>query len=215
MGLAESNVIPSWQQDITPMVLAEIVSKTNSVVVWKRPVDSLIERYFAASFSSLGLGVRSVFTMDTLKQGLSDALPDGEGKTEAIDDIFLLADMLTCLFDCDSVGVRLVPLGSAMCPNFHTDKIPVRLVNTYLGAGTEWLPSEYVQKDPAEATSKSTLKLVNKGIYRVDAVQQLNAFDVALLKGAAWPKQEHMATIHRSCAVNEGEQRVLLTLDPV
>ena len=48
---------------------------------------------------------------------------------------------LTLLFDCDSVGVRLVPLSSAMCPSSCGQ---YSLVGEYIWAGTEWLPKESV-----------------------------------------------------------------------
>ena len=134
------------------MKLALIEPKKGiSVAVWTRPEVPLVTQYYVDVFKSLGMGIRGVFSLTSLKEEIAKLLPDGRnnaGKQAAIDDIYLLSDMLTTLFDCDSVGVRLVPLSSAMCPSFHVDNIPVRLVNTYLGEGTEWLPKESVVTRP-------------------------------------------------------------------
>ncbi|WP_408011889.1 DUF1826 domain-containing protein [Saccharobesus litoralis] len=78
--------------------------------------------------------------------------------------LLLLSDMLTCLFGCNSVGLRLAPLSSAMCPSFHKDNIPVRLVNTYLGQGTEWLPLESVYPLPPQ-NMQVQLSKTNFGHY--------------------------------------------------
>ncbi len=37
------------------------------------------------------------------------------------------------------VGLRLRVLDKAMCPRFHVDHVPVRLITTYAGVGSEWL----------------------------------------------------------------------------
>lgn len=215
MALPKLTSTPSWCADTSPLILSEIVSEYTSTAVWQRESNTVISDYFASVFRYMGLGIKTVFAMDSLKQGLNDALPDGEGKEQVIEDIYLLSDMLTCLFDCNDVGLRLAPLSSAMCPNFHVDKIPVRLVTTYLGNGTEWLPIENLYEQPNSDAFNKTPKALNKGYYNINEVRQINGFDVALLKGSAWPGHEHMAAVHRSCALAENEKRVLLTLDPI
>lgn len=154
------------------------------------------------------MGIRSVFSMDSLKDGLQEALPEGAGKDTAVDDIYLLSDMLTCLINCNDVGLRIEPLSRTICPKLHTDNIPLRLVNTYLGAGTQWLPRESIGKPSATQS-------LDKYPYGEEAIQQMNRFDVGLLKGSAWEKYEHMAAEHRSCQLQENQKRVLLTLDPM
>ena len=205
----------SWEAGASPVSLGEIVSAEKSVAVWQRQVDKTIATYFENTFESLGLGIRSVFSMASLKSNLNELLPEADGKTAAINDIYLLADMLTCLFDCDGVGLRLAPLCEAMCPKLHVDKIAVRMVSTYLGEGTEWLPNEKIVPAAQAGTGKVVKTAVHQGYYNSKDIKQLNAFDVALLKGSAWGDNESMSAIHRSCQVPSNSKRVLLTLDPV
>ena len=204
------------------MVLGDIFEKKVSVAVWTRPEVSLVSQYYDDSFKSLGMGIRGVFSLTSLKEEIAKLLPDGKssaGKQAAIDDIYLLSDMLTTLFDCDSVGVRLVPLSSAMCPSFHVDNIPVRLVNTYLGEGTEWLPIESVVTSPMIGLGGKNAQGLSKNRlgqrYQESSVKQMSAFDVGLLKGKSWQGHEEFAAVHRSCKVQPNTQRVLLTLDPM
>ncbi len=205
----------SLHADTSPMALSEIISADKSIAVWNRTADDTIEKYYAGIFNTLGLGVRGVYPIEDMTRLLEDSLPEHEGKEEAVSDIFLLADMLTCLFDCNTVGLRLVPLNSAMCPEFHIDNIPVRLLCTYLGSGTELLPQEALHTSPQDKTTSDFSKTNFGKFYRTHNIQQLNPFDVALLKGSAWPEQENMAAVHRSCKLAPNEQRVLLSLDPM
>ncbi|MBT3133536.1 DUF1826 domain-containing protein [Alteromonas sp. ALT199] len=212
----------SWRSSVDAMVLGDIFDEGISVAVWNRPEAPLISQYYSEVFKSLGMGIRGVFSMASLREEIATLLPNAQsnvGKQAAIDDIYLLSDMLTTLFDCDSVGVRLVPLSSAMCPSFHVDNIPVRLVNTYLGEGTEWLPIESVVTSPMIGLGGENAHGLSKNrlgqCYQESSVRQMNAFDVGLLKGKSWQGHEEFAAVHRSCRVQPNTQRVLLTLDPM
>lgn len=217
---AFSSNVPSWCSDTSPMVLSNIFREDMSVSIWKREPNKTISNYFEQVFDGLGIGVRQVFSMSSLREGLTELLPEGEGRTQTIDDIYLLADMLTCLFNCDSVGLRLAPLSKAMCPKFHTDNIPVRLVNTFLGSGTEWLPREVLCTErmgpKSDGIESNAMGKTRSGLYYAKRdIHQLDAFHVGLLKGSAWEEQENMAALHRSCDVDVNLKRVLLTLDPM
>lgn len=204
----------SWRQGSDHMILTDIFQSTVSVAIWQRESNLLVEEYFRSCFNELRNGVRQVFSVTRIKSGLAEELPEHHGKQQAIEDIYLLADMLTCLFNCEAVGLRLAPLNKAMCPKLHTDNIPVRLVSTYLGSGTQWLPREALTEQPFTSL-REHLKVVEQNSIEEEAIQQMSAFDVGLLKGSAWDEQENMAAIHRSCAVANDEQRVVLTLDPM
>jgi hypothetical protein len=205
----------SWAMDSSPMVLGDIFSPEHSVAIWQRSIDSDISHYFANCFDDLGLGIRGVFTIENLKVELAKLLPNHSYKERALEDVFLLSDMLTCLFGCDSVGLRIAPLSKAMCPKLHTDNIPVRLVSTYLGPGTQWLPLEVLEEEQLAPADTKSLGQYKGRYYQESHIQQLNSFDVALLKGSAWENQEHMAAVHRSCPISENDKRVLLSLDPM
>ena len=43
------------------------------------------------------------------------------------------------LMGCDQVGIRLETLSAPMCPRFHVDHVPCRMLITLSGAGTEWI----------------------------------------------------------------------------
>jgi len=214
MQLSAESLRLSYQVSTDPMILSDIFHSSVSIAVWKRQIAPLVERYYEDVKGDLVLGIRHVLHIDSLKQSLNDLLPDGAGKTEAIDDLYLLSDMLTCLFDCQSVGLRLAMVKEAMCPRFHVDNIPVRLITTYLGPGTECLQNEFA--DVSKLGRGAQGKPDNQsGLYSQNsAIKQLSTFDVALLKGSAWG-EDHLPAIHRSCQLQPHQNRIVMTLDPV
>ena len=110
-----------------------------------------------------------------------------------------------CLIEARRVGLRLRVLDKAMCPRFHVDHVPLRLITTYAGAGSEWLredamPRHRLGEPAAEPTD-------------VREIGRLHAGEVALFKGEKWQGNEGAGIIHRSPQVEPGERRLILTLD--
>jgi hypothetical protein len=61
-------------------------------------------------------------------------------------DVVGLLRLFCDLFEAEAVGLRLRTLDRPMCPRFHTDFVPARLICTYGGPGTEWLPEFAVDR---------------------------------------------------------------------
>lgn len=91
--------------------------------------------------------------------------------------------MFCYLFDLKQTGLRLAALDNAMCPKFHVDKIPCRLVTTYHGVATQWLPHHVADRSKLGSGSNG-LPDDETGLHpHQKHIQQLNDGDVALLKG--------------------------------
>lgn len=147
---------------------------------------------------------------DDLRADLLKRLSAPQAAEALVEDIQLLAEAMAYLFDTDTVGIRLRLLDAAMCPRFHVDNLPVRLVTTYHGPGSEWLPEAATNRSGLGAPSTDKPEIVRDP----DAIQQLEVGDLALLKGSGWEGNEHRALVHRSPALTEGQKRLLLTIDP-
>ncbi len=147
---------------------------------------------------------------DDLRADLLKRLPAPEAAEALMEDVQLLAEAMAYLFDTETVGIRLRLLDAAMCPRFHVDNLPVRLVTTYHGPGSEWLPEAAVNREGLGAPSTDKPEIIRDS----DAIQQLEVGDLALLKGSGWEGNEHRALVHRSPALAEGQKRLLLTIDP-
>ncbi|SEA81604.1 DUF1826 domain-containing protein [Alkalimonas amylolytica] len=163
-----------------------------NLAVWQRALAPAIDSYCKRLLDQLSLPLQRMLPIQDIADALTEALPAGDGKTDFIGDIQLLADIFACLMDCPQLGLRLRVLDKPMCPKFHTDHLLCRLVCTYSGPATEWHGGL---------------------IARPETTMQLQTADVALLKGSGWDGSQCHAISHRSPA--SSGKRLLLTLDPV
>lgn len=123
-------------------------------------------------------------------------------------DVWLLADRFARLSECEELKIFLGFVRTDMCRRFHADVNVQRLLCTYSGAGTLWVPHAALN---AEALREGT----NDEIVRSPKeVQQAKEGEVLILKGALHPRSELGAACHRSPGLtSEGEKRLLLRID--
>ena len=93
---------------------------------------------------------------------------------------------------------------------FSVDHVVCRMICTYLGPGTEWLPEAQVNRNAFDQPSGSADKCNNE-----TSIQRLGEGSVALLKGERWPGNEGRGLVHRSPAASADQPRLVVTLDPV
>lgn len=180
----------------SPQVLTEVLQDGVNLAVWQRQLPVHVAD-FAQVLLSLGQPLAESLTLELQPdddapalRGLAAAYADLQGYEGFICDVRWLVGAYACLLDARRVGLRLRALEGAMCPRFHVDHVPARLICTYAGPGSEWLTAP-------------------------DAVQveQLSTGDVAVLKGERWLGNEGQGLVHRSPAVPAGQRRLMLTLD--
>jgi hypothetical protein len=206
--------VPKVAKDSEVSVLTDIYNDETNIVVWQREINKVLENYASGWMSDHAThALQSIMTVDNAMNNLSRELPEQEHKIKFREEVFLLIDMFTCLFDTDTVGLRITPLSAAMCPRFHIDKIACRLVVTYGGPGTEWLPESNLDRRSLGIGAKGHADH-ESGVFREQqCIQKLATQEVALLKGSAWEGNEHYALTHRSPHLDPGQTRLLLTLD--
>lgn len=142
------------------------------------------------------------------------ALPGAEAW---LADVEHWVELFRDLFEPEGLGLRLRTLEKTMCPRFHVDNVPVRLVCTYGGLGTEWLPEAVANR--AKLGHRGACGLPDEAsglILDPKAVRAMPAYAVGLLKGCRWEGNEDRGAIHRSPSLTpEQPRRLLLTLDPL
>ncbi|NMZ67866.1 Protein of unknown function [Pseudomonas peli] len=164
-------------------VLGEVLRDEVNLAVWQRQLPAQISDFASA----------------LLAQG------DLPGQAAFLQDVSWLISAFACLFDAKRIGLRLRILDKAMCPRFHVDHVPVRLITSYAGVGSEWLQEGVMARrrlgDPAAEPSDAAL------------IERAEAGHVLLAKGEKWIGNEGGGLIHRSPQPPAGERRLLLTLD--
>lgn len=195
-------------------ILTDIYRDDTNIAIWRRELSNSL-KVSVDDFLKTNNTFQTAMTVspNNVVSNLSDLLGDAKCKTELSENIYELVDMFCFLFELKEVGLRLTTLDRAMCPKFHFDRVPCRLVTTYSGVATEWLPHHNVDRTKLGVGS-SGLSDAESGLYQNQQdIQQLTRGDVALLKGELWEGNEDAGLVHRSPAVLAGENRLLLTLD--
>lgn len=198
----------------TPDVFGDIYEDSNNIAIWRRELSAEL----AASVDELvtsraPLQLAMSVTPLTAQGSVREALGGYSCATGLNEDIASLVEMFAYLFDLDSVGLRLTTLDYAMCPRFHVDKVPCRLVTTYQGLATQWLPNHLVDRTKLGAGNNGLPDELS-GIHQsTDDIQQLSTGDVVLIKGELWEGNEGSGLVHRSPLPKPGTKRLVLTLD--
>ena len=208
---------PKASRGDSPSVLTSIYEDEVNIAIWQRENKESIDRYAHMWASQQPAhSPRVLLSMKgKLSEQLDSLLPEIEGKDEFQQEVELLVDMFACLFDAEEVGLRLTPLSKAMCPRFHVDNIPCRLITTYAGLGTEWLLEDNLDRRRL-GRGANGLADHESGIFSdAEQIQQLQSQHVALLKGSGWIGNEEHALVHRSPCISPPQTRLLLTLDYV
>lgn len=142
-------------------------------------------------------------------QVLAEVLRDGVNlavwKADFLDDLGWLVEAFFCLTGARRIGLRLRVLDKPMCPRFHVDHVPLRLVTTYQGAASEWLDESGLDR---RLLGGAQAEVVDEQL-----IHSLSTGDVALLKGERWEGNEGAGLVHRSPRAEPGLARLLLTLD--
>ncbi|GGY57495.1 hypothetical protein GCM10011297_32670 [Bacterioplanes sanyensis] len=199
-------------------VLTHIYDAGINLVAWRRSLADEVADYaqFLASADCTWSSLQCRLEPEAAFQALARALPDAAGKAALVSDAAELVDMFCCLFDLPAAGLRLALVNGAMCPKFHVDKVPCRLVTSYLGPGSEWLYNHQVERSRMGHRTGGKADR-DAGVYHDDAaVQQLAQHDVVLLKGENWLGNEGNGAVHRSptpVPPAASSSRLLLTLD--
>jgi hypothetical protein len=198
-------------QGEAPQALTRILDDGVNLVVWRRQLPAHIADFGRLLLSlndplaeSLVLELPGDDTEPNL-HGLASGFSDLEGYEGFIADVSWLVSAFACLLGAKRVGLRLRVLDKAMCPRFHVDHVPVRLITTYCGIGSQWLKEGAMdrrQLGNAEAEPRDD-----------SLIEQIASGEVALLKGEKWHGNEGFGLIHRSPQLASGERRLILTLD--
>src|SRR3990167_3095011 len=126
-------------------VLGEVLRDEVNLAVWQRQLPAQISDFASALLAqgeplgqSIVLELASPESEPNLS-GLVDTYSDLPGQTASLQDVSWLVSAFACLFDAKRIGLRFRILDKAMCTRFHFDHVPVRLITSYAGVGSEWL----------------------------------------------------------------------------
>lgn len=185
--MAVAAILPvciSQHKDIVPADWAAVVDADVPLVLEPRNAGSF-EPAAIALLDSMNFALRVEGEVAMIGAGLSDVPPILR------DDAVMLAERFAALMDVDSVRVRVEAISGDACRKFHADYTDLRLITSWAGPGTDWLPPD---------ASESEFERVPTGW-------------IGLFKGHLFA-DGHRPCIHRSPPIaGTGERRLVLVID--
>ena len=189
---------------------AAIYDKDVELVSVARPasasLEALAEKLFASRQVVQAQWEQAATDTDAPLDALSVSI-DADRIRPLSEEITLASDVLSELVGCERVGIRVTTLRGPMCPRFHADQVPCRMLITVRGPGTEWIASDEVNRALLASRHTDAPPIRDGG-----DIKHLAAGNWSLLKGGAWDGQ-FGGVVHRS--PHGAEERLLLSLDPV
>lgn len=138
------------------------------------------------------------------------ALPpaiDVDSRRSLAEELAFVSEVLGDLLECERIGVRLETLRGPMCPRFHTDRVPCRMLMTVRGTGTEWIPNDDIDRELFADRRTESLP-----VRRGAEIRRLHQGHWSLLKGGTW-SDAFDGVVHRS--PHQVGERLLVSLDPL
>ncbi|MCR9284590.1 MAG: DUF1826 domain-containing protein [Rhodobacteraceae bacterium] len=183
-----------------PDILADIRDPGIAAAIWRRTPDPAFQRWMNALPKDNLPELRTVVPVHLAEAAVraaceSHGLPVCRERDILASDVGALALMLAKSLTVRLLRLRLDVSEDVMCPKFHLDNVRARLLCTYRGAGTEYVP-----ENVAEETGR---------------IRQVPVGGVAVFRGRQWSCDERTALLHRSpAATPAGGPRLLLVIDP-
>ncbi|MGF1605918.1 MAG: DUF1826 domain-containing protein [Rhodothalassiaceae bacterium] len=185
--------------------LAAINDPGMDLVIWRRalPVclQTWLDRLDAACLPDIRLLVEPCDLRPALEPDLDACgMPAGDMRDGLVRDVEGLAHAFCEIARSDCVDVRLERVGHDACWKFHRDCVEARLLTTYRGPATEWVPPTHSEQALREQ------KRFN------GPIEHLRRHDVAIFKGSC--AGEGSGIVHRSPPIlGTGQTRLLLVLN--
>lgn len=121
-----------------------------------------------------------------------------------VDDVVHQAEMVATFTGSSALSVRLEAIADDHLHEFHVDDVRFRLMTTYRGPGTEWVPPRSVALLPSGQTPPE------------DYIRRLSRGAVAILRGARGTAPGQTGILHRSPRIaGTGAVRLLLSIEDV
>jgi hypothetical protein len=196
-----------WRTSPDVGVLEQLQHDDVSLVSWHRDLPPDLDEHLVAWVRRCPAQYDEIVAMPSYE--LSGAM---RGLAEPVRgwltaDIAVLVARLAQIANARRLRVTFGAVRTDQCRKFHADYMRYRLITTYVGPGTQWVPDHAINRDalahPAEGRC-------NEDIVRdATAIRNAVAGEVLLMKGSLHPSQH--GAVHRSPPI-EGTGRIRVVL---
>ena len=194
--------------------LSEIHKKNVNISIWERKLNNkIIEAGKTILDNNPKIEFSEVVKPKNVLNMLKRELVHSKEGLFLFNDISKLVKLFCELFDEDHAWLRIDAITKPMCPRFHTDYVRCRLVTTYVGPGTQWLPHHLVNRSKLGPGNQGQPD-DKSGLFQKNVkIEQLDIGHVALLKGESWDGNNGSGLVHRSPHAEKEYKRLYMTID--
>ena len=142
---------------------------------------------------------------DQINKNISKNLINKSFYKTWIQDMANISKVYCHILNTDTICLSLDT--SRSCKRYHIDNVPVRLLVTYHGKGTEWIPS-----NASDYSAYYDGKKNDKIIKDSSAIQFMKTWDIAIFKGNKFTGNEK-GILHRTPDAALNSPSLLMRLD--
>jgi hypothetical protein len=193
---------PHVVMDEAPAGLSAIADPAINLAVWQRYLSPALVAEAGLLVRSAAADVRVTAATGHVASALTAVMADAHWPAvpALVGDIAELAALAATSMATRALDIRLEIVTSDACRKFHADYVPLRLITTYAGPGSQWLSND----DAAALAGGVAAEQLE--------VRQLLAGEVALFKGRLLTDSP---IIHRSPPIaGTGQRRLVLVINP-
>lgn len=195
-----------------PNVLQSICQPQVSLAIWQRRLPLSIQQRMAAlcvlmprhEMTTLSPGAPTDPALDKVLRGFHGTPVDARDAWRT--DLQLLIALARNLAPQALLRVHIETRACNPGQQFHVDHAALRLICTYRGQGTQWLPKTAFDRCASAGES-------NARIRDWSALQEIPSGAVAVMKGNRFPDQPGQGLLHRSPSASVAAPRVLAMVD--
>jgi len=196
-------------------VLASVRASDVLLAGWERRIPAEI----AALLDARRVGERDFFEghADAAHPALFDEVLAGldpVARAWLAEDVVGLVTRFAAVARSASVRIGLGAVNGDQCRKFHADMHRYRLITTYVGPGTEWVPEEAVDRAAMEHPPECPCDANREIVRDAAAVRRAATGDVLVMRGSL--ALGGRGAVHRSPPVEaEGIARIVLVVTTV
>jgi hypothetical protein len=212
----------NWVSASSPEVLSRINSPETLLAVWERSPNQALELALSALLATaipLRLDLESG-QLARFREGLLRHLGRSAWKLEQsiealTDDVAELTKRFSDLSGREHLRIRFERVEDDGCALFHVDTLPMRMLCTYAGPGTQWVEEDHVRRDQLGARGRSLSEANAAIVPDAQQIRTVPAWHVLVFKGRLWEGHGFSdGLVHRSAPVDgPGDYRLRLTID--
>lgn len=186
-------------------VFNEVRTAGVGMAVWRRSMPEQLKSWADRVAADGDINARLLIPIERCEEGLEKALrnariPPCPAEEQFKLDIADLVRVFADLVGLQCVDVRLETVRGDACWKFHVDRVAFRLICTYSGPGTQYVPPEFGRQAVAQQRDYD------------GPLAMIGTYDVAVFKGAE--ASGHDGIVHRSPPIlGSGQSRLMLCLN--